>query len=280
MNVIAEIAAAVLEAMQGGAPVVTATIVQAGAHMDLRPGDKMLVRADGSTIGTLGGGAVEAAVVRHGVAAIPRHAVETIRLTAEGEIVTDRHAEAAVEALIEVVESPARLVVVGGGHIGRSLVKMGAEVGFSVTVIDDRPDYANRERFPEADHVICADFEPALAELPVDHNTYIVLVTRGHKQDELSLRCLVERPAAYLGMIGSKRRTGAVLQHLADDGFNPEALARVRTPIGLDIGAETPEEIAVSILAEVIMVRRGGTGRVMYYRRGSGAAPATVDTEP
>ena len=277
MNAIAEIAGAVLEAMEGGAPVVTATIVHAGARTGLRPGDKMLVRADGSTIGTLGGGAVEAAVVRHCVAAIPRHAVETVRLTAEGEVVTDRHAEAAVEVLIEVVESPARLVVVGGGHIGRSLVKIGAEVGFSVTVIDDRPDYANRERFPEADHVICAEFEPALAELPVDHNTYIVLVTRGHKQDELSLRCLVERPAAYLGMIGSKRRTGAVLQHLAEDGFSPEALARVRTPIGLDIGAETPEEIAVSILAEVIMVRRGGSGRVMYYRRGSDATPTTLE---
>ena len=277
MNAIAAIAGAVLEAMEGGAPVVTATIVHADARTGLRPGDKMLVRADGSTIGTLSGGAVEAAVVRHCVAAIPRHAVETVRLTAEGEDVTDRHAEAAVEVLIEVVESPARLVVVGGGHIGRSLVKIGAEVGFSVTVIDDRPDYANRERFPEADHVICAEFEPALAELPVDHNTYIVLVTRGHKQDELSLRCLVERPAAYLGMIGSKRRTGAVLQHLAEDGFSPEALARVRTPIGLDIGAETPEEIAVSILAEVIMVRRGGSGRVMYYRRGSGATPTMLE---
>src|SRR3712207_3958227 len=171
--------------------------------------------------------------------------------------------------MVEVVEAPARLVIVGGGHIGRSLCRMGAECGFSVTVIDDRPDYANRERFPEADRVICADFEAALGELPVDHNSYIVLVTRGHKQDELSLRSLVVRPAAYLGMIGSKRRTGAVLQHLADDGFDAEALTRVRTPIGLDIGAETPEEIAVSILAEMIMVRRGGSGRPMYWRRGA-----------
>lgn len=264
----AEIARAVLEAMRGGPPVVTATVVQSAAGDHIRPGDKLLVRADGGTIGSLGGGAIEAAVVAHCLAAIPRHAVEAIRLAADGEIVTDRHAAAVVEVMIEVVESPARLVIVGGGHIGRSLCTVGALCGFSVTVIDDRPDYANRERFPEADHVICADFEPALAELPVDHTTYIVLVTRGHKQDELSLRCLVERPAAYLGMIGSKRRTGAVLGHLADDGFSAEALERVRTPIGIDIGAETPEEIAVSILAEIIMVRRGGTGRSMYYRRG------------
>ena len=267
MDVMAEIALAVLAAMQGGPPVVTATVVRSEAPA-VHAGAKMLVRADGTTVGDLGGGAVEAAVVQRCLAAIPRHAIETVRFTVEGEVVTDRHAEAAVDVLVEVVESPARLVIVGGGHIGRSLCTIGAELGFSVTVIDDRPDYANRERFPEADDVICADFETALAELPIDHNTYIVLVTRGHKQDELSLRCVVERPAAYVGMIGSKRRTGAVLQHLADDGFDAEALARVRTPIGLDIGAETPEEIAVSILAEIIMVRRGGSGRPMYYRAG------------
>lgn len=269
-----EIAQAVLQAMEGGAPVVTATVVQSSLA-EIQPGDKLLVRADRSTLGGLGGGEIERSVVQHCIEAIPRHAVETIRLTAAGMIAGDRYDAAAVEVMIEVVEAPVRLVVVGGGHIGRSLIRMGAEAGFSCTVIDDRPDYANRERFPEADHVICADFEPALAELPVDHNTYIVLVTRGHKQDETSLRCLVGRPAAYLGMIGSKRRTGAVLQHLLDDGFDPDALARVRTPIGLDIGAETPEEIAVSILAEMIMTRRGGTGRSMYFRRGM---PSLIET--
>jgi xanthine dehydrogenase accessory factor len=99
------------------------------------------------------------------------------------------------------------------------------------------------------------------------------MVSRGHKQDELSLRRTVGRPAAYIGMIGSKRRTSTVLQHLAEEGFSREALDAVHTPIGLDIGAETPEEIAVSILAEIIMVRRGGTGKVMYYRHGRNEAP-------
>jgi xanthine dehydrogenase accessory factor len=267
MSVMSEIAQEVLQAMQGGAAVVTATVVESSLP-EIQPGAKMLVRSDGSVLGGLDGGDIERTVVQHCIEAIPRHAVETIRVTAAGAIAGDRHASAAVEVMIEVIEAPVRLVVVGGGHIGRSLIRMGAEVGFSCTVIDDRPDYANRERFPEADHVVCADFELALAELPVDQNTYVVLVTRGHKQDETSLRCLVGRPAAYLGMIGSKRRTGAVLQHLEDDGFDRDALARVRTPIGLDIGAETPEEIAVSILAEIIMTRRGGTGRTMYYRRG------------
>lgn len=273
MSVIAEIAEAVLTAMQGGPPVVTAMVVES-ALPAIRPGAKLLVRGDGSTLGGLDGGPVEAAIIRYAADAIPRHHVGAIRLSAAGELVEDRHAEAACEVMVEVVEAPWRLVVVGGGHIGRSLVKIGVEVGFEATVIDDRPDYANRERFPEAEHVICAPFEQALAELPVDHNTYIVLVTRGHKQDELSLRMLVERPAGYLGMIGSKRRTGAVIGHLRDDGFAEDALDRVRTPIGLDIGAETPEEIAVSIIAEMIMVRRGGTGVAMWWRRGGGQAAA------
>jgi len=268
MSVMAEIAAAVLDAMRGGPPVVTATVVQSDLHA-LAAGEKMLVRADGSTLGRLADGALQGAVVAYCVAAVRRHAVEAVRFTADGAVAAGRHERADVEIFIEVIESPARLVIVGGGHIGRSLCRLGAECGFSVTVIDDRPDYANRERFPEADEVICADFEAALAALRVDDTTYAVLVTRGHKQDELSMRCLVDRPAAYLGMIGSKRRTGAVVQHLLADGFAQEALDRVHTPIGLDIGAETPEEIAVSIIAEIIMTRRGGTGRVMNHRGGS-----------
>lgn len=267
MSTMAEITQAVLVALNGGAPVVTATVVQCDADTGVRPGDKLLVRADGSTLGRFDNDALQRAVVDLALAAIPRHATETLRLTADGARVPDRHTAAALDVLIEVVESPARLLIVGGGHIGRALCTLGALTGFSVTVLDDRPEYANRERFPEADHVICADFTETLAEMPVDGTTYAVLVTRGHKQDELSLRALVNRPAAYLGMIGSKRRTGAVIQHLLDDGFPRDALDRVHTPIGLEIGAETPEEIAVSIIAEVIMTRRGGAGRPMYYRR-------------
>jgi xanthine dehydrogenase accessory factor len=272
-DVMASIAREVLAATAGGRTVVTACVIAAPPGGQTAVGDKMLVRADGSRLGSLGGGRLEEAVVEACRDAISRHAIETLRFTAEGEPVAGRYAEAAYDVLIEVVEAPARLVIVGGGHIGRSLCKIGAEVGFSVTVIDDRPEYANQERFPEADHVICDDFEDALEALESDINTYFVLVTRGHKQDELSLRIALAKPWAYLGMIGSKRRTGAVLQHLEEEGFPRERLDLVHTPIGLDIGAETPEEIAVSIVAELIMVRRGGTGRQMYYRRGGEAAP-------
>lgn len=269
-EVIARIADEVLRAMAGGAPVVTAAVIGAPEGAPATLGAKMLVRADGSRVGALGDAALDAAVHAACLAAIPRHAVETLRFDASGVRVDDRHTTAVYEVLIEVVEAPARLVIVGGGHIGRSLCTVGALAGFSVTVIDDRPEYANTERFPEADRVICDDYEDALASLPNDFNTYYVMVTRGHKQDELSLRIVLAKSWAYCGMIGSKRRTGAVLQHLAEEGFPRETLDRVHTPIGLDIGAETPEEIAVSIVAELIMVRRGGTGRQMYYRRGRG----------
>ncbi|MFN8556774.1 MAG: XdhC/CoxI family protein [Dehalococcoidia bacterium] len=267
-ELMAQIAAEVLAAIAGGRPVVTAAVIAAPDGGAVRVGDKMLVRPDGSRLGGLGGSALEDAVVEVCLAAIPRHEIGARRFTNGGEIVEDRHDPSDYEIMIEVVEAPAKLVVVGGGHIGRSLCTIAAMAGFSITVIDDRPEYANQERFPEADRVICDDFEDALAGLESDSNTYYVMVTRGHKQDELSLRMVLTKPSAYVGMIGSKRRTGAVLLHLEEEGYARDLLDRVSTPIGLDIGAETPEEIAISIVAELIMVRRGGTGMRMYYRRG------------
>jgi xanthine dehydrogenase accessory factor len=268
----AEIARAVLAALDGGDPVITATVIRAPRGGRPAVSDKFMLCADGSTVGSLGGGALEDAVREACLAQLRRHGTRLLRLSESGEAATDRHVASAYDVLIEVVETPPVLLIVGAGHIGRSLCKLGAEVGFEVAVLDDRPDYANRERLPEATQVLCEDFEEALSRFPIDGNTYIVMVSRGHKQDELSLRKVVDSNAAYVGMIGSKRRTGTVVQHLADEGFPREALDAIHTPIGIDIGAETPAEIAVSILAEIIMVQRRGSGKVMYYRRGAAAA--------
>lgn len=258
----------VLKALQGGPPVVVATVVRAPAEAPVAMGQKLLVRSDGSTLGSFGGGPLEAAVIEDAQKArteVPRRSVRTFYYLPDGWR-TERRAAApagAIEIMIEVTEAPAWLLIAGAGHIGVALAKMAAMCGFSVAVVDDRPDYANQERIPEADKILCGDFVEMLRSFPIDSNTYIVCVTRGHKQDELSLRAVVDSPAAYIGMIGSRRRTSTVLQHLYEEGFPKEALERVHTPIGLDIGAETPEEIAVSILAELILVRRGGTGRPM-----------------
>lgn len=164
-----------------------------------------------------------------------------------------------LELFIEPLSPPSELLILGGGHIAKPLVALGKLAGFYVTVIDDRPSFANLNRFPDADQVICLDFISALNKIIIGPNTYVVIVTRGHRHDSECLNLCIGRPAAYLGMIGSKRRIKIVLESL-QAGNPEEKLPRVYAPIGLDIGARTPEEIAISIMAEVIMVRRGGAG--------------------
>jgi xanthine dehydrogenase accessory factor len=282
----AAIWAEAVAAAAGGPPVAVATLVRVPAG-GLSPGGrilgaKMLVRPDGSRLGDLGGGPFEEAVAADALAALSavrRAAVQAFYYTGGGERVRRLVAQpdAAYQVMLEVVQAKPVLLVVGAGHIGQSLTRLGEHVGFSVAVVDDRPDFASRERLPEADRILCGDLVESLRGFPIDSNTCVVLVSRGHKQDELALREVVTSSArggpgsggdaAYVGMIGSRRRVGTVLQHLADGGFPRDALERVRTPIGLDIGAETPEEIAVSIIAEIIQTRRGGTGEPMHERR-------------
>ncbi len=265
-DVAAQILAEVMAAQSAGPAVVLATVIQAPAESSLAVGAKLLLRRDGSSLGALGGGPLEAAVLADSGDAFHRHGVDSPFYSPDGARITRRGAESGsggYQVMLEVHEPPATLVIVGGGHIGKALATIGDLCGFSVVVVDDRPEYANQERFPEADRVICGDFAEVLGDLPIDANSYIVTVTRGHKHDEVSLRQVAGSAAAYVGMIGSKRRVGAVLQHLIDEGLDAEAVRRVHTPIGLDIGAETPEEIAVAIMAEVVQVRRGGSGKPM-----------------
>lgn len=159
--------------------------------------------------------------------------------------------------LLEPVLPAEKLLILGAGHIAQAVASMGKKLDFHVIVVDDRPDFANRARFPEADEVICDDFANTIRRTTIDPNTYIVIVTRGHRYDEVCLREVLGRPAKYLGMIGSKRRVKLLLNKLQEAGFAAEDLAKVKSPIGLNIGAETPAEIAISILAEIIAVRRG-----------------------
>lgn len=259
-----ELTRRLIEAAEGGAPVVLASVLEAGPG-SLEPGTRMLVERDGSRLGGLGDKALEDLVAAYAVDAFDRHATETVYLTEAG--LSPRTVQGATSIYIEVVESKPVFLIVGAGHIGRSLAKLADFLDYHVVVLDDRDDFANEERIPEADQVICEDFEEALKAYPINANVSVVMVTRGHKQDELSLRACLGRGAGYIGMIGSRRRTAAVLEHLLEEGFAKEDLDAVRTPIGLDIGAETPEEIAISIMAEVTMLRRGGKGGVMYFRR-------------
>ncbi len=233
-----------------GEKVALATVVKTQGWPPL--GAKMMVTAQGQTLSTLGDVSLEAQITQDCLAAIEDGQPKTVLLTIEEK--------AEVELFIEVSVPPS-LLIVGAGHIGQSLAQMGKLMGFRVVVLDDRPDYANVQRFPEADEIIAADFIETLRDYPISDTAYIVLVTRGHRHDEQSLRQVLNSSAAYIGMIGSRRRVATVLRHLAEEGYPPERLRQIYSPIGLDIGAETPEEIALSIMAEIVKVWRGGHGQ-------------------
>jgi xanthine dehydrogenase accessory factor len=258
-----ELTQRLLRAAEGGDPLVLASVFEAGPAA-LVPGTRMLVEQSGERMGSLGDAGIDEVVSAYALDAFPRHATETVYLTEAG--LTTRSVPGATSIYIEVVESKPVFFIVGAGHIGRSLSKLADFLDFHVVVLDDREDFANRENLPEADEILCADYEASIDNYPINVNTSIVMVSRGHKQDELALRRCLGRGAGYIGMIGSKRRTSTVLAHLAEEGFDPNELAAIRTPIGIDIGAETPEEIAISIMAEVIMLRRGASAKPMYHR--------------
>jgi xanthine dehydrogenase accessory factor len=168
----------------------------------------------------------------------------------------------AVEVFLEARGPLQELVIVGAGHIARPLTRMGAMLGFQVSVLDDRPDFATRERFPEARRLVRADFGDPFRDVPIHPGSHVLLVTRGHRYD---YECLVrlmrmDPPPGYIGMIGSRRRVRATFVRLLDDGVAKDRLAEIHAPVGLDIKAETPEEIAVAVAAELVKHRRGGTG--------------------
>jgi len=244
-------------ALEGGEPMASVTVIDVRGEAPgaaSAPGARMAVWRD-RTRGTLGDPALDQAA-----AAFAREAL------AAGTRVLTREVEAGGATAVLYAEphrAPPELVIVGAGHIARPLCRVGALLGFRVTVLDDRPEFATRERFPEAAEVRRADFSAPLREVAMGPRTHLVLVTRGHKYDFEALRDVLRRPElpAYVGMVGSRRRTRAALEQLVAEGIDAERIAALRAPVGLDVRAETPEEIAVAIAAELVLLRRGGTGR-------------------
>jgi len=184
---------------------------------------------------------------------------ETGRVLGENraEILTIERRGKQVEVLLEPIVSDATVFIFGCGHISVCLAPLVKTVGFALVVADDRPDFANRERFPDADRIVMDAFEGLLEKLKIDENSYLVLVTRGHKHDRSVLEQAIRTNARYIGMIGSRRKVRMLYENLMEKGIPEDLLQRVHAPIGLDIGAESPEEIAISILAELIEVRAG-----------------------
>jgi xanthine dehydrogenase accessory factor len=235
-----------------------ATIVNVRGSIPSFKTAKMLVRDDGSIVGTIGGGCVEAEVwqAAREVMESERPRTLTFDLNQDPKYDTGLVCGGTLEIFVEPVLPPADLYIFGAGHVAASLYKVASIAGFDITVVDDRAAYANRERFPEAQQVIADDFEKAVAQLAPSESSYIVIVTRGHRDDMRMLRWAVQTPARYIGMIGSKRKTITIFKELQAEGLPAHLFDRVHAPVGLDIGAITPEEIAVSITAELIAKRR------------------------
>jgi xanthine dehydrogenase accessory factor len=233
-----------------------ATVVAAAPGSGVEVGAKLLVERDGSSVGTLGNADLDQAVLADARSAMDERRSRVVSYPVPALAQPD----GGILVFHEVLEPQPQLLIVGAGHIAVPLAHFGKTLGFEVVVLDDRDKYANRERFPDADRVIAADFGGTLRDFLLTAATYVVIITRAHTYDEESLRLILDRPAAYIGMIGSRRRVQTVLRTLTAEGYDRERLSAIHAPIGLDIGSETPEEIALAIIAEVVTVRRGGTG--------------------
>ncbi len=241
-----------------------ATIVQAVGSSPQKEGAKMLVREDGSIMGTLGGGCLEAEVIQAALMAIRDGVLRTIPFE-----LTERHGGLVcggkVLVYIEPILPDPRLFIFGAGHVGRALSKVARFLGFTVTVIDDREEHANRDLLPEADEIIVNDFGTVFERLNVNDKTYIVIATRGHNHDLDALKPALRTEARYIGLVGSRRKRALLFKALKAECFSEEDVGRVITPVGLAIGSVTPEEIAVSIIAQIIQYRResghSGLGR-------------------
>lgn len=237
-----------------------ATLIERRGSTPANVAAKMLVRLDGTTVGTIGGGCVEAEVFAAAQEVIedekPR--LVSFRLTEKQRVESGLICGGVMDVFIEPIVADPTVYIFGAGHVAVPLAKLARVAGFDVVVIDDRDLFANLQRFPEAKQIIVAPFEKALQQVEPNDSSYLVIVTRGHLHDERVLEWACGTRARYVGMIGSRAKVATIFRRLKKRGIPAKALERVHSPIGLDIGAETPEEIAVSIVAELVQARRGG----------------------
>src|SRR5580765_54459 len=235
-----------------------ATIVQVRGSIPSFESAKLLVREDGSMMGTVGGGCVEAEVWNAAREVIetekPRHLSFSLGQDAaydEGLICGGQ-----LNIFVEPIIPQPRAFIFGGGHVSKGISKIATLAGFSTSIIDNREAFANAERFPEAEATYAEEYEDVFLRLPVNSSSYIIIVTRGHRDDMRVLRWAVNTPARYIAMIGSKRKTISVVKELEKEGIPRSAFDKVSAPMGLEIGAISPEEIAISVAAEMIAMRR------------------------
>lgn len=265
------ISEALTRILQEGSVAVLTTLIEAPEGATANIGTKLLVVDSilpSSTIGSLGSEAFDAVVIEKAAAFLESKAETRVFQVKDFAPALSEWSEAQI--LFERIQSEPHLVICGAGHVGASLAKLASLMGYRATLIDDRAEFVTREHLPEERIELVAAqnwAESVQAAVGNGQGVCVAIVTRGHSEDEQCLRAVMMVGADYVGMIGSKRRTNIVLQRLRDDGIDEERLSKVHAPVGLDIGAVTPEEVALAIMAEIVSVRRGGSGGSLSERR-------------
>jgi xanthine dehydrogenase accessory factor len=248
-------------------PAALCTLVRSTGSTPRRVGSKMLVYPDGSIIGTVGGGEMERRVVAEALQSLkdgqPRNLSYAMVDPQRGD---PGVCGGQLEVFVEPISPPPTLVVIGAGHVGKAVAHLAKWLGFRVVISDDRAEFCTPEAVPDADEYIPVPMAELPRHLEITPRTWLVLATRGGDVDVAGLPALLETPAAYIGLIGSRRRWALTRKGLLANGVSEEALKRVRSPIGIELNAQTPAEIAVSILAEILMLRDGGDGKPMSER--------------
>jgi xanthine dehydrogenase accessory factor len=235
-----------------------ATIVQVNGSIPSYESAKLLVREDGSMAGTIGGGCVEAEVWNAAREVMETERARQMNFSLGQDAAYDNGliCGGQLSVFVEPVVPQPRAFIFGAGHISKSISKVATLAGFASVIVDNREAFANKERFPEADEIFAEEYEDVFPKLTVRDTSYVIIVTRGHRDDMRVLRWAVETNAKYIAMIGSKRKVIGVVKELEKEGIQRPAFERIFAPMGFEIGAITPEEIAVSVVAEMIAVRR------------------------
>jgi len=257
---------ALIEAQEKGLPAALATVIRTQGSMPRHAGSKMLVWPDGRIVGTIGGGEMESRII---------HQAQSVITEGQSRVVSvELHDLASgdpgicggtADIFIEPIVTPATLLIIGCGHIGKALAELAKWLHYRVIVSDDRPDYCNPQHIPGMDEYVVAKPSEIPQRVGLGPHTFVAAVTRGQPIDLDLIPALVQANVAYVGLVGSRRRWALTSKALEEHGIPADALARIHAPIGLELNAETPQEIAVSILAEIIMLQRGGTGKPMQW---------------
>jgi xanthine dehydrogenase accessory factor len=264
------ISAAIARIIENGLTAVLVTLIEGPSNV----GSKLLVEESGSTSGTMGDGLLNSAVVIHAAAFLDSK--EETRAFQVKEFAPELTGWSDARVLFERIEPEPRIVICGAGHVGAALARLATLLGYHATLIDDRAEFVTRAHFPDSriELIAATDwFEAVRAAVGDGRGVSVAVVTRGHSEDEACMRAVMTTDADYIGLIGSKRRTNIVLSRLREWGADEQRLKTVRAPVGLDIGAVTPEEVALAIMAEIVAVRRGGEGgSLSSWRRNRGKA--------